>query len=225
MSAFLSAVAPEGAALLTDGACRHGKILVEDKRKVFVGDGVAITGRGHSHVLDQLGAWFIEWADEIGPAGAIERLQYFADMVEANHDPEDGHFELNVVAFVPGIGGAHRFFQASPMRYCNEDIPAFGVVRPGDVGWRPLRLETDQFGLLARRPGERLKEWACRAGVGFMQHMRDRPIDARDVEGEFFSIGGHVDLTMLAAEGVTVEKIIDWADPLGQEINPFRMAA
>jgi hypothetical protein len=52
-------------------------------------------------------------------------------------DGVDDHFEIKVVAYVPGVGGAHRFFQSTPMFYDRENIPPYGVIGRGILAGGP----------------------------------------------------------------------------------------
>jgi hypothetical protein len=52
--------------------------------------------------------------------------------------------------------------------------------------------------------------------------MRERKIDSHEGDGSFYPIGGHVDLTLVTENGVTVETLRDWRDPLNEPIDPFR---
>jgi hypothetical protein len=228
MSAFVSMASPAGIALLTDGAVNSGRILIEDRRKVLVGGGVAITTRGQAKFGFEVAERFCKFAKQVGAARAIDAVGDFAATMRAEYGVLAGELatEFLVAACVPGKGGVHRFFQteAITINATGAVLPAYDVVAPGSLimrGAPPTGPELHAKGLLPAA-GEGLAAWARRGGLGIMQTMRERPGVAVGVTGVVSGIGGHVDLTLITAAGLTVECIHDWRDTIGERIDPFR---
>lgn len=235
MSALISTVSHYGAALLTDGATCRGRVLIEDRRKVLVGGTVAVTMRGRQDTGLAIAERFREFAEQVGPAAAIDGVGDFAATMRAEFGVLAGEYttEFMVVTFVPGRGGQHRYFQTEPItaQSSGETLQAYEVTGPGSLIMRPFPGKPQEIrdsGLLPTS-GERLDVWARRGGLGIMQRMRERPGTAAGRAGFVSGIGGHVDLTLITAEGLTVERVHDWNDPIGEQIdikrNPARPVA
>lgn len=225
MSAYFSVARPDGVALFTDGAAALDGILAADVRKVVTGDRVAVTGRGPSEVVMKVAESFCAWANEVGPEAAIAGAQRFAATVWDELAGDRRGFDILIAAYLPAIGGVHRYFQSTPttIRQTGEAVGAFQVIDPGVVVNSIGRLSADQAALFRPRADDTLEACARREGLAAMNWMREIPAQADGVAT--WAIGGHVDITLITAGGATVEKVHDWPDEIGQPIQPFATRA
>ena len=73
---------------------------------------------------------------------------------------------------------------------------------------------------LVRRPGESEYAWSRRLGQGILETMRTR-LGVGD-GCKYSIVGGGVDMVALRQDGARIERLVDWDDPVGFPVDPFR---
>jgi hypothetical protein len=239
MSCFISIVAPEAACLLTDAAVwGDDDILVDITSKVWKSsrEPIAVTTRGNFDAGRIIAERICSNADELGAASAIESLQELVDDIHASFGDRfdgqgDGRDVVHVLisAFVPGVGGTHRFFGTEP----KASRMMGSAVRTQAEAWRVYEPQGDMFGdflspgqmqaagIPFLYPSETVPQWVRKTGGVVMDELRKQKRPTAGGKPSYF-VGGRAELTVLTAAGAKTETLRTWPDRIGEPIDPFR---
>lgn len=222
MSAFITIPYPDRVELLTDGACTDPDgIFLRNQTKVWVAPDLplAITGVGAM--------------SEIGPLVDITmEACRFGSVDTAIRLLKDGFERFGPVECERGfrilIACHSEIWGASLWSYTNHDY---------GTGSTPAYRLSLCAGLEAMGPGLKMNDIEAVGlpenpfasgllphGISLMEAMRSKPgRSPSDPEMEpGFYIGGHIDWTVVSADGVTVERVREWPDRIGEKIDPER---
>lgn len=214
MSGFYALAHADKIELLTDGAVYEPDgTLTAIRRKVWTSERhpIAITGRGSGAVeafatVLNFHAAMVDTVD-----AAIPDWQRLLDRQRARR--EWPPFEI-VIAAISETRGPVILYAASTDAY-GVGVDLWKLVDAGnELGGGP---SVDTTGL---DTSDGLR--SC--GAELFERMR-RTAGPNPVAPELpavYGIGGHVDLTVVRPEGVTVERIHEWPDVVGRKIDPFR---
>ncbi|MER9590926.1 hypothetical protein NKI94_19235 [Mesorhizobium australicum] len=198
-------------------------MLLAIKPKVAVSDHLplAIAARGNWAFGDLVSRQIIRAAESIGfdemLLGLDEAMQSFAS---------EKRLDVLIAGVSETAGPMHR-------RFCNWQQPGGGLapltlVDPGFyLGFgsdgRPNGLK--DMGIPAPREGEFWQTHLSRHALHVFEFFRriPVPIDPDDANTErAHLIGGHLDMTIVARDQVTVRQMHTWPeDKVGQKIDPF----
>lgn len=228
MSAFVSVRLPDSVQLLADGAAYDAAGIVtsfENKIRVSKRVPVAIAVRGASGLALLHADLLCELADDEGVEGLLDALHEYATSLKIRRhlkqDPVFG-FDFAVAVWHPETGPAHYRIHgcdgihgfAPFVLHELGDLVACGANFPGETLYRlgilPVRKDGPTWG---RTKGGEIMD--------LMRGLKGEPL-AGDMSAEAFRIGGHVDVASVTAAGVTVRRIRQWGDKVGELINPFR---
>lgn len=231
MSAYLSCISSNVVNLLTDGAVydiARGYVLVDIKCKVRTARSApfVVTSRGASALADKVDNYLCSKADEWGVDELLRLLPEVLPEFKANPALEGrDDIEVLIAAWSDSRGPCHFHFHNS----CN------GIVmrRPLQL-WEPPKVwvggpivnvaELSAAGVRSKRPGEDDAEYLRDVGADLFETMRRTPSVARgngDKVRNTYLVGGHVDLTTVTRDGVSVMRLRTWNDRIGEPINPF----
>lgn len=221
MSAFYALAHSDRIELATDGAVyKDDGTLTDIRRKVWVSDRhpIAITGRGSSGVTEALATVFLfraatsDTVDE-----ALEAMQGVLDRRREKGVPED--VEMVVCAISESRGPRIGYL-------CTSDIhgvgaPPWTMIDVGRELCGGCKFDVDDVAHLDGSDG--LRGVVVPIFEAMRKHEDINPVKPGlpPVRG----IGGHIDLTIVRPEGVTVERIHEWPDVIGEKINPFHELA
>ncbi len=100
----------------------------------------------------------------------------------------------------------------------DRPLPALRLEWLGDVALGPA-LTVDDMRAAGYYP-----EDFRRTAIGFMKAMRAKPCRPEFYPGgeiaEGHYVGAHVDHAVITADGVTVERVLEWPDVVGEKIRP-----
>ncbi|WP_173088950.1 hypothetical protein [Devosia sp. 1635] len=213
MSAFFAVAYHNRVEIVSDGATTDGEArLVRAETKIQWSPlmPMAAVATGHSYACGMLLIHSMKstvtFQDNQDSANdyLIETLPELADTLFASH----GSFSLAIATMQAGTrprllhihrGSAHGPRQAtwtsiaaSGPGFSSEHITAIGGIRNGLVS----------------------------AGVALLDMQRKWTAKPLDGAAEGFYIGGHVDHAVINAEGVTINRVHEWPDIVGQLISP-----
>lgn len=228
MSGILSAASSEAVVLFSDGAVYdRTNVLVAIKRKVAVSERLplAVATRGNFVFGEIVSKQIIRAAETVGfdemLVGLEAAMQSFAS---------SRRLDVLIAGVSETAGPVHR-------RFCNWS-PAGGLapltlVDPGPIylgfgsDGRPNGLK--DMGIRERSDDEFWQTWLARNALQFFEFFRrvPVPIDPGYSNAErAFLIGGHVDMTIVGAGGVSVRRMHTWPDDkVGEKIHPFAKAS
>ncbi len=224
MSAYYGVVYPDRVEIATDGAIYDDDGTVIDlRRKAWHSQTlpIAFAGRGNSVMVDGIGL-LLDTASFMGSVDwALER---FAELL-ARHE------RLKVIP-IDGIIGSISDAGVPQMHWFTtyDGFEGFEPLTLYDVGheWAgaptPHPATLADYGFPERMADSTLAESAADLFEAFrrtrMQHL------AHPNKHWLYGVGGHVDLTVVRADGVTTEMLREWPeDVVGRKINPFRELA
>lgn len=220
MSAFLAVNYGDRIELLTDGAIYEPDgTLTAVQRKVWTSNRlpIAITGRGASKSIELVAFAFLlgvgnETVDETLEGIGDRLLKMAARAAVQETTPA---FEI-VIAAISETRGPLLLYCGTGDIYGAGYVP-FSLVDAGKtIGGGP---NIDAAGIDASKG---LRD----CGVDIFERMRriPGPNPAQPDLPAIYGIGGHVDHTVVAAAGVTVDRLHEWPDVIGQKIEPFAEA-
>lgn len=241
MSAYISILTAAGGYLFTDGAAYDEAGVVQQiVRKVETSTAApfAITTLGNSVIGTKLKSGLIEMVDRFGVDLMLEEAlpAFLANMRgqdEWNASIRGkGNTAAHMVAHSPTRGLVHFNFQTM-------DEPETDIGK-GAEAYRLNILETpftgrgsvfDPNGMTSVRPpspDETIDDYMRYFGVLIMEKMRAEKGLSMHLKGTGVPprhlIGGHIDMTVVAANGVRTERIHVWDDKIGRMIRPAASA-
>jgi hypothetical protein len=213
MSAFYAAAYHDRVELLTDGAVyTDDGILTDIRRKVWTSPvtPLAVTGRGNTRIVEAL-ASAIMCISGCGSFDAtIVATQNLLDRRRENGVPDD------VEMLICGISET-----AGPKILYFATCDAYGEIEP----WTILDMDHELAGgptpdVTGLDGSAGLRE----CGTELMDRMRHipGPNPMKPDLPDQYGIGGHIDHTVVAADGCTTERIHEWLDVIGEKIDPKR---
>lgn len=222
MTGFMIKPRHDRVEIATDGAVYDGDgVLLDTTYKVRVADNLplAVVGSGTVAHIDLVADAILAATAAAGSVDAtIEILAVSLQAIAA-----DAAFDSPVRIVIAAISESH-----GPTCWVfdtfEEDGPAFELREaPFGIGQGELPPAKD---MLERgiETGDSLEKHA----VWFFDFMRSRkrvsPVSPE--KGPIYNIGGHVDFTVLRADGVETKRLHTWDDDVvGQKIEPERAAA
>lgn len=220
MSAFYAVNYGDRIELLTDGAVYEADgTLTAIKRKVYASDRlpIAITGRGAANAIELVAFAFLlgvgnETVDQTLDAIGDKLVKLAAKAAMQETPPA---FEI-IIAAISESRGPVLLYCATGDFYGAGYVP-FSLIEAGnEIGGGP---NVDPTGIVTTNG---LRD----CGVEIFERMRRVPgpnpikADLPAIHG----IGGHVDHTVVRADGVTVERLHTWPDVVGRKIEPEPLA-
>lgn len=222
MSAFYAVVRDDKIEMLTDGAVYEDDgTLTAIKRKVWYSDKIpmAITGRGASKAVELMAFAFL-LTDVVGSVdntidGITKALEKLAEKAAAT-DVQPAVIEM-LVAAISETRGPMLLYASNANAYGFDWLEPYKLY---DVGaeWGGGAIP-DVSGLDG-------SDGLRNCGAELFSRMRriPGPNPAKPDLPEVYGIGGHVDLTTITANGVTVERLVEWPDVIGRKIEPELVA-
>lgn len=214
MSAFYALALEDRVELLTDGAIyADDGTLLDIRRKVWTSDRLplAITGRGHSGMVEAMATDML-FAASIGSFDeAVERIDGVLRRRAEKGAPAD--FEVVLVGISESRG---------PVIYYAASCDAHGAdlepCRLHDVGGEIGGGNVVDASDLDASDG------LLNIGVELFERMRavPGPNPTRPDLPDLYGIGGHIDWTVVAANGAETVRIWEWPDVIGEPIDPKR---
>lgn len=226
MSAILSVGAPGAAYLLTDGAAYTSDGTIRWLgRKVEVAKTVpfAVTTRGPADLGIQMKRFFCESVDSFGIDAFVDSMPEFLSELQARPGIAEAlaakPMELVMAGFSPARGAFRlKFRTVGDKAFALQDLDVIEYAGPLDTDPTPFVRPLD--------PGETAESWVRCGGLAFMEACRHQIGASPDGSQEFYAIGGQIDLTIVSADGVTVETLRTWPeDIIGSKIEPRQVAA
>lgn len=207
--------------IATDGAVYDGDgVLLGTQYKVRVADGLslAVVGSGTVAHISLVADAILALADATGSVDATIELLAVSLQTTAVDAAFDSPVRIVIAAISETRGPTCWVFDTF-----EDDGPAFELREaPFGIGQGELPPVEE---LLERgiETGDSLEKHA----VWFFDFMRSRkrvsPVSPE--KGPIYNIGGHVDFTVLRADGVETKRLHTWPDVVGKKIEPERAAA
>lgn len=217
MTGFMIKPGRDRVEIATDGAVYDGDgVLLDTKYKVRLADGIplAVVGSGTVAHIDMVADAILAAAAATGSVDAtIELLAVSLQEIAA-----DATFDSPVRIVIAAISESH-----GPSCWLfdtyDADGPAFELREaPFGIGQGELPPAEE---LLAR--GIETADSLEKHAAWFFEYMRGRrrvsPVSPE--KGPIYNIGGHVDFTVLRADGVETRRLHTWPDVVGQKIEPY----
>lgn len=220
MSAIYAAKYSDRIEILTDGATYDDEGRISDfSCKVWHSDRIplAFAGRGDSAtILALTAALSVLDAQDIGAAiaGFRQSVAGLRDKPRAN--PVDG-----IVAGIADDGAPLLYYfhtYEGEGKFPCEPFEFVSIENEMCLASHPAPRDYRDSGVPMFWAIDGLAEHGGR----FFELLRRHPLEHLTAEGQpqVFGIGGHVDHTVLAADSVTVTRILQWPDTIGELIAP-----
>lgn len=216
MSAFYAVAYEDHIELLTDGAVyADDGTLLDIRRKVWTSDRLpmAITGRGDSGLVEAMANVML----------LVSCIGTFDEAVERI----DGMLQRRAEK------GAHADFEMVICGISEERGPViyyFATVNVhGSEGLEPWRIHDAGCELGGGNPVDAndidAGDGLLNIGVELFDRMRavPGPNPAQPDLPHLYGIGGHIDWTVVAANGAETMRIHEWPDVIGEPIDPARV--
>ncbi|MBB4002647.1 hypothetical protein [Aurantimonas endophytica] len=220
MSAFHTAVYPDRVEMLTDGAVyRNDGTLIGIQEKVWRSSDIplAITCRGDMRTAGVL----IPSILRVASAGSFDlMIELLPDILARGKQrgvPAGRDFEI-VIAGISETTGPFTAYLTST-KY-QEGVDAWTLLNMGtDFGGGMALTESELAALGDIGPETSLED----IGVPLFEAMRRKkgPNPCRPDLPSLFGIGGHVDWTVVDADGARTRRLHTWPDKVGEKIDPF----
>jgi hypothetical protein len=224
MSGTLSMASSEAVVIFADSAVyTHDHVLLGLARKVAVSNRLplVIATRGNFAFGEVVSQMIIGAAEEVGFDQMLVQLEADLQRFESAK-----RLEVLIAGCSETDGPVHR-------RFCNWQQPGSGLapltlVDPGPIylglnsDGRPNGLK--DMGIPAPREGEFWQTHMARHALQVFEFFRriPVPIDPDDVNTErAHLIGGHLDMTIVGRDQVTVRRMHTWPDKVGERIEPW----
>lgn len=218
MSAYYAVAYPDRVEIATDGALyRDDGTIYDLALKCWHSDRLplAFAGRGNATMVDGIGLML----DVLTPFGSVDMvLEVFGKSLSRNERlreiPIDG-----VIGSISDAGTPQLHWFTT-----YDGFEGFEPLRLYDVGkeWAgapsPSPDVLAEYGFPERMATETLAE----AGADLFEAFRRTKMVhlAHPEQPKLYAVGGHVDLTTVRAEGVSVERLRTWPDVAGEKIEP-----
>jgi hypothetical protein len=227
MSCVFSLQTQRSVILLTDGAVyNQDGVLRAVKRKVDFSERVpvAVATRGSVPMGDIARECIIELVELLGFDEAMDVLARRAMPDYALFPNGSNAFEVLIAGVSEAHGPRHLFFQNVE----NFGLPALELLHPGADFWGGSAAGEESvhdLGIRRPRPGEGIENFMAAVGADIMEPSRKRvwtgPNPWNLTEGARHIVGGHCDMTVVSASGVTVQRLRTWDDKIGGKVDPF----
>lgn len=222
MSAYLSHVYTDRIEILTDGAVydEAGVILgFQEKIYRFRNAPAALTVRGAGESMIVIGQT-LDMMAALSGGGFDAVLGFIPQMLEKLKEkgvPAD--FEMLIAGVSETEGPMHVYFTTASYV---EGVEACKLYRMGDFLGAGIAVPAEEQNA-AGISQTALRDAFAESGTAYMELMRRHkgPNPIRPDLPEIHGIGGHVDLTVVRADGVTTRRLRTWPDVIGEKINPF----
>ncbi len=222
MSAFISHTYTDRIEILTDGAVYDAAgVLVGLKEKVyrFRFAPAALTVRGAGEPMNMIG-YALDAVAALSSGSFDAVLEFLPPMLDRMKGVGVGmDYEMLIAGISDTHGPLHVYFTTAAYA---DGIEAFKLYRMGDLFGGGVMVpveEQDKAGIT----NAALKDSFAETGTALMELMRRQkglnPIspDTPEIHG----VGGHVDHTVIRADGVITTRLRTWPDVIGEKINPF----
>jgi len=224
MSAFMAAKYADRVDVLSDGAVySEDGTVMGFERKIWKSDRLPLVfvGRGDALATRAMGA-AVEMAERLHKTfdATLECLQ---QKIEARAD--SGAEQAALDGILAGIsetrGPVIAYFHTYQEDYPVEPFKFHDVPQEITCGSDPEPRALHESGLPMFWAIDGLRQY----GPTFFDVMRQFPMQhlAHPDKPWVYAIGGHLDLATVTADGVTIERIHEWPDEIGQKINPHPM--
>lgn len=222
MSAFLAVNYGDRIELLTDGAVyTEDGTLVAIREKVFRLSSIpaAITARGAMEPLDMIGLY-------LETVGAFEgsfdaTIVHLGSLLGKMKQQGAPAFEMVICGISESYGPVIAYLCTAAAYPGFEPYKLYRIEQPDFGGGAPLDFvaELPAAGITA----ESVRDGLGARGADIFELMRRKagPNPLRPDLPALFGIGGHVDLTVISAAGVTTTRLRTWPDQVGAKIDPF----
>lgn len=212
MSAFYAVAYRDRVELLTDGAVyAEDGTLTDIKRKVWTSPvtSIAVAGRGNTRVVEALASAII----------CVAGCGSFDATIKAAQDLLDGcqkGFPDDAEMIICGISES-----AGPSIFYFATCDAYGGVEPWTIFDAGRELGG---GPMPELDGLDASDGLAGCAVPLLESMR-RQKGANPTRPDLpplHGIGGHIDYTVVSANGCAVERIHEWPDVIGWKIDPMK---
>lgn len=222
MSAFYAINYGDRIELLTDGAVymEDGTLIATREKVVRLASiPAAITARGALEPMDAVG-FYLEMVGAV--TGSFDDAMIYLDRFIAKVNEQGAPaFEMVVCGISEQAGPVMAYFctaQAHPQfepyklyQIFDAELCAGAALdSPAEMAAAGITADSVRHGLAAK-------------GADIMELMRRRagPNPIKPDLPPLYGIGGHCDLTVIRADGVTTTRLRTWPDRIGEKIDPF----
>ncbi|WP_025199116.1 hypothetical protein [Brucella sp. BO2] len=228
MSAFYVAKYEDRIEILTDGAVYSDDgTIVSIERKIWISDHLPLTfvGRGsHPSVnLISTAMGLLSFNKTVD-----ETLVLFMEKIEAMAEKPGEKVQLDgLVCGISETLGPIVYYFCTSKQVCEErGLEPFKIYEVPDemcAATNPTPRAIRNSGLPMFWAIDGLAEYG---GVFFdtMRQFTMKHVALPD-QPDMYAIGGHVDHTVIRADGIVSERILEWPDKIGEKIDPARLAA
>ena len=221
MSAFLTVNYGDRVELLTDGAIytEDGTLIATREKVVRIASvPAAITARGAMEPLDAIGL-YLEMVGAI--TGSFDAAMIQLDSLITKMKDQGGPaFEMVICGISETDGPVIAYFCTAKAYPQFEPFTLYRIYDAELCGGAALdtAAELPAAGITA----ESVKDGLAAKGADIMELMRRKPgpNPIRPDLPPVYGIGGHVDHTVIRADGVTTTRLRTWPDVVGAKINP-----
>lgn len=221
MSAYLSHVYADRVEILTDGAIyNENGVILDFAEKVyrFQNAPAALTVRGACEPMIVIGQ-ALDMVAMLSGGSFDVVLGFLPRMLEKLKSEGAGaDFEMLVAGISETEGPLHVYFTTASYAegiescrlYRMADFVGGGIIVPAE--------EQDAAGITQAGLRDRFAE----VGADYMELMRRHkgPNPVRPDLPAIYGIGGHVDHSVIRADGVTTTRLRTWPDVVGEKIDP-----
>lgn len=222
MSAFLAVNYGDRIELLTDGAIytEDGTLVATREKVVRIASvPAAITSRGAMGALNAVGL-YLEMVGLV--TGSFDKTMVQLDgFVAKMKDKPPAAFEMVICGISESEGPLMAYFCSAKVYPHFEPFTLYRIYDGDFCGGAGLDIfqAMESEGIKA----EDFREGLAAKGADLMELMRREPgpNPIRPDLPDQFGIGGHVDHTVIRADGVTTTRLRTWPDTIGEKIDPF----
>jgi hypothetical protein len=218
MSCFLAVTYADRVELLTDGAWYEPDgTLIKFAEKVWRSPflSMAITARGDMDAAGLVAGTIIASGMALSFDDTIRAIEQMLVARRAAPPQAVNHYEL----LIAGISETRGPIQFTFGTLAYDGAAAFTLASRPAMYAGPGMVPAEVAGLGKGAFDEGLGVH----GADFMEIARQHPSTspAHPDEPLLYGIGGHVDLTVVTAAGVTTTRLRTWPDVIGEKINPL----
>lgn len=222
MSAYLAVNYGDRIELLTDGAVytEDGTLIATREKVVRIASiPCAITARGAMEPLDAIGL-YLEMVGAI--TGSFDATMVQIDSLITKMKDQGGpSFEMVICGISETDGPVIAYFCTAK---AYPQFEPFTLYRIYDAELcAGAALDSPAEMAAAGITADSVKDGLATKGADIMELMRGRagPNPLKPDLPPLYGIGGHVDHTVIRADGVTTTRLRTWPDRVGEKINPF----
>lgn len=222
MSAFYAVAYSDRIEILTDGiSYKEDGTIAAIRNKIWTSDKLplAFAGRGPSASIDIIGL-------ALGTISRVvqsfdETIILFKERIENLAATADTsvHIDGVVTGISETLGPVIYYFHTYPHPMDGCEPWTFYDVGTEMLGApRPTPQESKASGIPMYWACDGLKEF----GGEYFDLLRTQSAWKSDeaYEDQYWAVGGHVDHTIVRAEGISTERILEWPDKVGEKVDP-----